>query len=222
MKKNTSLDPKSKQFAEVLKENCKKNGAKINKARLHLIAMVIVALCKVQTVSFHKLALAFETSGKADSALRRLQRFIANFDLCRDLIARLIFDLLPEKTNLKLVIDRTNWKFGTQNINIFMLGIAYRGVAFPLLFSLLDKRGNSNCEERIQLVNRFIRLFGIDCIDCIMADREFVGEKWIGFLNNLNLRYYIRIRNNFKVFLPNKGRTIPVKWLFSGLKVGET
>ena len=71
--------------------------------------MVIVALCKVQTVSFHKLALAFETSGKADSALRRLQRFIANFDLCRDLIARLIFDLLPEKTNLKLVIDRTNW-----------------------------------------------------------------------------------------------------------------
>ena len=48
-----------------------------------------------------------------------------------------------------------------------------------------------------------------------------MGEKWIGFLNNLNLRYYIRIRNNFKVFLPNKGRTIPVKWLFSGLKVGE-
>ena len=57
-----------------------------------------------------------------------------------------------------------------------MLGIAYRGVAFPLLFSLLDKRGNSNCEERIQLVNRFIRLFGIDCIDCIMADRETEGS----------------------------------------------
>ena len=102
-----------------------------------------------------------------------------------------------------------------------MLGIAYRGVAFPLLFSLLDKRGNSNCEERIQLVNRFIRLFGIECIDCIMADREFVGEKWIAFLNNQKLRYYIRIRNNFKVFLPSKGRTIPVSWLFIGLKVGE-
>ena len=176
MKKNTSRDFKSRQFAQVLKENCEKNGSKINKARLHLIAMVIIALCKVQNVSFHKLALAFETKGKADSALRRLQRFIADFDLCRDLIARLIFDLLPEKTNLKLVIDRTNWKFGTQNINIFMLGIAYRGVAFPLLFSLLDKRGNSNCEERIQLIERFKRLFGKECIDCIMADREFVGE----------------------------------------------
>jgi hypothetical protein len=33
----------------------------------------------------------------------------------------LIFSMLPEKENLKLVIDRTNWQFGKQNINIFML-----------------------------------------------------------------------------------------------------
>lgn len=180
-----------------------------------------MALCKVQTVSFHKLALAFETHGKADSSLRRLQRFIADFHLCSDLIARIIFGLLPEKINLKLVIDRTNWQFGKQNVNIFMLGIAYRGVAFPLIFSLLDKKGNSNCEERIELINRFIRLFGKDCIDCIMADREFVGEEWIAFLNESKLRYYIRIRNNFKVFLPHKNEKIPVSWLFNGLKVGQ-
>jgi hypothetical protein len=183
--------------------------------------MVILALCKVQTVSFHKLALAFETNGKTDSSLRRLQRFIAEFDLCSDLIARIIFGLLPEKTNLKLVIDRTNWKFGKQNINIFMLGIAYRGVAFPLIFSMLDKKGNSNWEERIALFNRFIRLFGKECIDCIMADREFVGEKWIAFLNQQKLRYYIRIRNNFKVTLPHNSSIIPVSWLFIGIKVGQ-
>jgi hypothetical protein len=221
MKKNTSQDYKSNQLAGILKENLGKNQSKLNIARLKLMAMVIIALCKVQTVSFHKLALAFETNIKADSALRRLQRFMADFKLCGNLIARLIFDLLPEKTNLKLVIDRTNWKFGSQNINIFMLGIAYRGVAFPLMFSLLDKKGNSNCKERIDLIMRFIKLFGKDCIDCIMGDREFVGEKWIGFLNQENLRYYIRIRNNFKVFLPKKGKTIPVSWLFNGMKLGE-
>jgi len=217
----TSQGDKANQLAAVLKENVEKNNSKINKARLRLISMVILALCKVQTVSFHKLALAFETNGKADSSLRRLQRFIADFDLCSDLIARIIFALLPERTNIKLVIDRTNWQFGQQNINIFMLGIAYRGVAFPLIFSMLDKRGNSNSEERIALIQRFIRLFGKDCIDCIMADREFVGEQWIGFLNRENLRYYIRIRNNFKVFLPHKNTTIPVIWLFNGLKVVE-
>jgi hypothetical protein len=122
-----------------LDENLAKNGQKLNKARVKLISLVILALCKVQTVSFHKLALSFDSSSKADSSLRRLQRFIASFDLSSDLIAKLIFSLLPEKENLKLVIDRTNWKFGEQNINIFMLAIAYRGVAFPLLFTLLDK-----------------------------------------------------------------------------------
>lgn len=41
-------------------------------------------------------------------------------------------------------MDRTNWKFGEANINILMLGITYKGIAYPLLFSMLDKRGNSN------------------------------------------------------------------------------
>ena len=119
--KKTSPSDKSSQLSAVLKDNLEKNNAKINKARLSLISMVILALCKVQTVSFHKLALVFETNGKAESSLRRLQRFIADFDLCSDLMAKIIFGLLPEKNNLKLVIDRTNWKFGKQNINIFML-----------------------------------------------------------------------------------------------------
>lgn len=221
MQKNTSPEDKNTQLSALLKEKITETDSKINKARLQLMSMVIIALCKVQTVSFHKLALAFDTDSQVDSSLRRLQRFIAEFQLCSDLIARLIFGLLPQKGNLKIVIDRTNWKFGQQDINIFMLGIAYRNVAFPLMFTMLNKRGNSNSAERIALIQRFIRLFGKDCIDCIMADREFVGEQWIGYLNGENLRYYIRIRNNFKVFLPGKNESIPVNWLFAGLKTGE-
>ncbi len=56
-----------------------------------------------------------------------------------------------------------------------MLGIVYKGVAFPLLFTMLDKRGNSNSQERIDLINRFIRLFSKDIIQSVVADREFVG-----------------------------------------------
>ena len=106
--KKTSRSDKSSELSAVLNTNLKKHNAKINKARLKLISMVILALCKVQTVSFHKLAMAFESKSNADSSLRRLQRFIAGFDLCCDLIAKIIFGLLPEKTNLKIVIDRTN------------------------------------------------------------------------------------------------------------------
>ncbi|HEU0226338.1 MAG TPA: IS4 family transposase, partial [Arachidicoccus soli] len=221
MRKNISHKSKSNQLFEVLNRNVDKNGSVINKARLKLMANVILALCKVQDVSFQKLAIAFDNDCKADSSLRRIQRFMANFHLCSDLITKMIFGLLPHTTKFKLTIDRTNWKFGEQNINIFMLGVAYKNVAFPLLFTMLNKRGNSNSEERIMLIKRFIHLFGKDCIDFIVADREFVGEEWIGYLNRERLRYHIRMRNNFKVYLPRKGKSISVRWLFTGLKNGE-
>lgn len=194
---------------------------KLNKARVKFISMVIVALCKVQTVNFNKLSKAFDSKSKADSSLRRIQRFIAKFSFEPDIIAKLIFNLLPSKEELILSIDRTNWKFGKFDINIFMLGIVYKGVAFPLLFTMLPKRGNSNSQERIDLINRYIELFGKSSIDCIVADREFIGKKWIAFLNENNLRYYIRIRNNFKVFIPHKNREVKAFWLFNAYKINQ-
>ena len=65
-----------------------------------------------------------------------------------------------------------------------MLGVTHKGVAFPLLFTMLDKRGNSNWIERARLIDRFIRLFGVECIDSLVADREFVGKEWVEYLNN--------------------------------------
>jgi transposase len=102
-----------------------------------------------------------------------------------------------------------------------MLGVVYQGVAFPLLFSMLKKRANSNSQERIALIERYIKLFGSDTIECIVADREFVGEQWLKYLNDNKLRYYIRIRNNFKVFIPRKNYTVKAFWLFNAFKINE-
>ena len=103
----------------------------------------------------------------------------------------MIFSLLPVKDGLVLSMDRTNWKFGEFNINILTPRHHLQGIiAVPLLFSLLDKRGDSNWEERKDIIERFIRLFGHDCIDCLVADREFIGKEWIGWLNDNRIRYY--------------------------------
>ena len=80
---------------------------------------------------------------------------------------------------MQLAIDRTSWQFGKTAINIFMLAVVHDGVAYPLMFSMLPKKGNSNTKERIALLQRYIRLFGANSIDCLLADREFVGEHWI-------------------------------------------
>ncbi len=216
--KKTNVGCKDTELYQVLQAQF---GGVINLARVKLISFFVIALCKVQTVNFERLSFAFDTSSQPSSNLRRIQRFIAAFDLDADLIARFIFALLPQKTNLCLSIDRSNWKFGKLDINIFMLGITYKGLAFPLLFAMLRKRGNSHTQERIELIQRFICLFGKECIDCLVADREFVGDKWIDFLNREQIRYYIRIRNNFRVFVPEKGKEVKASWLFNHLKMGE-
>lgn len=89
-----------------------------------------------------------------------------------DIVAKVVMKLLPEKGPYVLSMDRTNWKFGEENINALVIGITYKKVAFPILFKLLDKRGNSNCEERIEIMQRFIRLFGRESIACLVADRS--------------------------------------------------
>ena len=58
-------------------------------------------------------------------------------------------------------------------------------------------------------------------IDCLLADREFVGDDWFNFLNLNNIRYHIRIRNNFKIYCPKKQKEITAWHLFHNLKVGE-
>jgi hypothetical protein len=216
--KKINVATKNSELSSILNTHFK---GKLNLARVKLIAYFVIALCKVQTVTFEKLANAFDTKADASSSLRRIQRFIANYSLDSDLIARLVFNLLPKQEKLILSIDRTNWKFGKTNINIFMLGIVYKGVAFPLLFTMLDKRGNSNSKERIELVNKYISLFGKNTIKSIVADREFVGQQWLGFLNQNKIKYYIRIRNNFKVFIPHKNKEIKASHLFNRFRTNE-
>jgi len=100
-----------------------------------------------------------------------------------------------------------------------MLGVVYEGVAFPLLFTKLAKRGNSNSQERLDLITRYIDLFGKSTINCIVADREFVGHKWISFLNDNKLRYHIRVRNNFKIFIPHKNDEVKTFWLLVHIRL---
>ena len=196
-------------------------GSELNLARIKFISLFIIALSKVQTVTFEKIAIAFENKVQTSSSLRRIQRFMAGYVLDTDIIARLIFALLPHEPPFRLALDRTNWKFGNKNINILVLAVVYQGVAFPVLFSMMDKRGNSSTAERIALMERYINLFGRDTIDCLLADREFVGEKWIAYLNAYNIRYHIRIRENFYVVIPRNGHKIKASVLFHQLKLDQ-
>jgi hypothetical protein len=216
---NTSIESKNSVLVSTLVEIF---GQNMNLARIKFFGLFISALCKVQTVCFEKLAVSFETQASSDSSLRRIQRFMADYVLDANLIARLVFSLLPHEPPYRLSLDRTNWKFGSKDINILALAIVYQGVAFPVLFTMMPKFGNSSTIERIKLMQRYIDLFGLQTIDCLLADREFVGKHWLDYLNINSIRYHIRIRENFWVTIPKNGHRVKASWLFEHLKNNQT
>jgi hypothetical protein len=196
-------------------------GDKMNLARIKFFGLFICALCKVQAVCFEKLAAGFYSDVKVVSFLRRIQRFMVEYLLDTDLIARFVFALLPHAPPYRLALDRTNWKFGTIDINILVLAIVYQGLAIPILYTIMPKFGNSSTAEHIDLMQRYIELFGIDTIDNLIGDKEFVGDHWLAYLNNKRIRYHLRIRENFWIDIPKNGHLVKASWFFSHLKLNQ-
>lgn len=66
---------------------------------------------------------------------------------------------------------------------------------------MMDMRGNSNTQERIELVIRFIRLARENSINHLMADREFVGSEWLDYIFQCLVNHTNRYRINVFKFL---------------------
>jgi hypothetical protein len=189
-------------------------------ARVTFLALFLVALMRVRTVNFSELAKGFVGTAQTESNRKRLHRFFRDFTLDYHEIARLVAGLMEIPQPWVLSVDRTNWQFGSCVFNILMLGVVHQGVAFPLVWTMLDKKGNSNYKERIALIEEFREIFPEVEVDCITADREFIGEDWFSYLlNQVSMPFRIRIRHSDLLF---DGRhCLNSKRVFSHLSIGE-
>jgi len=190
-----------------------------SEARLILAAHFIIGVIKLNTVNLTRLALAFENEVEAESNYKRLQRFFRHFEMDFSALARLMARWLPEEPWV-LCLDRTLWQVGKSNVNVLMLAIAYRGIAVPLMWTVMEKKGNSNTDERITLLKRFVQLFGQHRIAYLTADREFRGREWLNFLITASIPFRLRIPNNTRLKNRYRNRSFKATHLFP-LKVGE-
>ena len=192
-----------------------------NKARLDCFTRILTALIAVRTVNLKEIATAFSSKkAKLASRYQRIKRFFSAFQLNYDLIAQFVFSLFFSGKKVYLTLDRTNWFWGKAKINIFMLGVAYEGIAIPLLWKLLPKAGNASAAQHIAMIKRFTRLFGKKGIVGILADREFGSSKLFQFLNQRRIPFYIRIKEDSRVCTPKKKLSTPKK-IFSRLNNRE-
>lgn len=191
-----------------------------NKARITCFTNILIGLFLTRTVNLTSIAVAFEGETKRLSRYRRIQRFFSGFKIDYEVISRFIFLLFGFQSNLYLSMDRTNWKWGKSNINILMLAIVWKGTAIPIIWRLLNKEGNSNTTQRIEIIQTFIKYFGKTCIAGLIADREFKGGAWFAWLIQEKIPFYIRIVNN-SITTNSRGLEVDIDGLFHGVKVNE-
>jgi len=125
-------------------------------ARLNFLAQVLIALFRVKTVNLAEIATAFVGHAQQESHDKRLQRFFRHFEVDATLVAKAVVALMGLTSPWVVCFERTQWQFGQTTHNVLMLAVADQGVAFPLLWRLLDKRGNSYSAERIDLMEKFL------------------------------------------------------------------
>jgi DDE family transposase len=138
---------------------------------------------------------------------------------CSDAALAMVY-LLNFTDKFDLCLDRTNWKFGKKNINYLVLSWRVnKKISLPLMAVELDKAGNSNTQERIDILDQFNELFGFERVGSLIADREFIGEIWYKKLIQCKVPFFIRIKENG--LLPYGDGAIHVKDLFNHLQAGQ-
>jgi len=136
-------------------------------------------------------------------------------------LARLILFLARwDGQPLWLAMDRTNWEFGETDHNLLVISAQIGDTAVPLLWKALGKAGNSNADERIALMQKLLCFLPKEKIAGLLADREFIGEKWLGWLIRQNIPFVTRVKENMIARLED-GATLKLLQLHRQLREGS-
>jgi len=170
-------------------------------ARVNRLSEIIFALVQTRDVNLTGIATCLQGNASNKSRYRFLQRFVADLNFCYMRLAKFLLEVMEVDKSEKwlIAIDRTNWKFGSFNINIFMLSICWKNIAIPLIWTMLDKDGTSNTEERKDLISLFIKWFGSHRIAGLIGDREFIGDTWMKWLDDMKIPFYLRIKDGMQI-----------------------
>jgi hypothetical protein len=208
-----------------------------NKARISCLALMLVSILRNRTVNLVKLSSEASDGTRPGSLYRRLQNFFLHFAMPLEDVGKLVLSRVPKpEAGWVLSMDRTNWKFGRKHINILVVAAVVNKVAVPIVWMVLPratKRGNSNAGQRIALMVRLLRVLPAREIRALAMDREFIGARWLRWLDGQGVRYVVRIKNNALVdgtraclrrrprqlSAPRRRQVFELDLLFSGCRI---
>jgi hypothetical protein len=189
---------------ESLLDKVTKELPKRNKTCVKNILILVQGILLKETVCLNKIkgvvgSITGKTSTQPDSHYKRLIRIFDDFsysNLWLELL-QFVFRLLRLKSDY-LLLDGTSWEKGGRQFHYLTLCVVYQGVAIPIYWEDLQKKGTSSVEERKQLFKKAMSYYNLKG-KILLADREYIGEDWFCFLKEHHIDFVIRLRKkNYK------------------------
>jgi len=146
-----------------------------------------------------------------DSHYRRLTRFFGKQSQQPEFqldIQRQIFKVLRHLKYTHLLLDGTSWKRGEQKYHYMVLSVLAGSVAVPIYWKQLEKIGSSSQIERKELFEEAAKYFNLSGMT-LLADREYIGQKWFKYLRDKGMNFVIRLRfaNYYEAVNNQPGKT---------------
>lgn len=173
----------------------------VKRSTLKNIMLLVVCMLQRETVNIYKLKkqvgpVLGNTASKPSAHYKRLLRLFQQekeSDLWQLL---LLFCLRLFRLKVEyLLLDGTSWQFGQQKIHLLVLSMVYQGVAIPICWSNLAKKGTSSVAEREELLKKAQGLYQLSG-KVLVADREYIGPEWFQALQEAGLHWVVRLRQN--------------------------
>ncbi len=100
---------------------------------------------------------------------------------------------ISDSANNKLIDCILGMIYKTLCVHLLTLCIVYHGIAIPIYWHQLNKKGGHSSEEdRQKLFTEACERYQLSG-KILLADREFIGEKWLSFLISKKIDFIIRM-----------------------------
>lgn len=172
---------------------------KYHRSTIKNVALLLTLLIQSRTVNLNHLkddapACLPHSRTHSESHYKRLTRFFSRYSRSRLFMDLLLGALKCCKQKIEYaMVDATEWKIGKLWVHVLVLAIDYRGVALPIFFKVYRHKGCLSEKERIKFIRKAQSVFHLHSI-VLLADREFIGKEWLGWLNERSIRFLIRIK----------------------------
>ena len=173
-------------------------------SRIKCLNEIIFGLIRCKSPHYSDIADYISGDAKSESKIKRIYRIIKKQIFDATQFAKLLSEFCSSGKWV-LTLDRTNWQCGKLQINILALCVNIGSVSIPILINLLPKDGTSNAQEKLEILQKFVEIFGIKKIEALLADREFWDEQFTNYLYQSKIPFVIRLKANLSLKHHNGG-----------------